>query len=172
MIARHALVRCFGLALALAVTLSATSAFAQRGGGGGGGGGGNMGFDTSLQTRLDLLTTWFTLDKDQKKAVKTLMDDAYKSAAPMRAGLAKARLALGTAVQNGAAQAEIDAAAAAYGAQATAMTSLEMKTLAALLKSVTPEQRRANAVQNAFYLMRGAFLNDKKWDEVPDGKLY
>jgi Spy/CpxP family protein refolding chaperone len=158
------------IVLAAMMSLAASTAFAQRGGGGGGGGG-NMGFDQSLQTRLDLLTTWFTLDKNQAKDVKTLMDDAAKTAAPIRDGLAKTRLAVAAALQKGAGQADVDAATAAYGTQATAMTSLEMKALAAILKAVKPEQRRAQAIQSAFYLMRGAFLNNK-WDEVPDGKLY
>ena len=53
------------------------------------------------------------------------------------------------------------------------MASLEMKTLAQMLTQLDPEQRtNGAAVRTAFFLMRGIFLDDKKWDAVPDGRSY
>ena len=51
------------------------------------------------------------------------------------------------------------------------MTELEMKTLADVLSVVTPEQKKQGTAA-AFYLMRGIFLDEKKWNEMPKGRLY
>ena len=125
------------------------------------------------RSRLDALEQDFTLTKDQKKAIKTLLDGAHKNAAPVRDGLTKTRTAVAAAIQGGKGQAEIDAAVNAYGEQAAAMTTIEVKALADVMKALTPEQRAKNAaVSSAFFMMRGAFLDNKKWDDVPNGKLY
>ena len=59
------------------------------------------------------------------------------------------------------------------GRQAAAMSALEMKTLAQLLLQLDPEQRgNQSAVRSAFFLMRGIFLDAKKWDAVPDSRSY
>jgi Spy/CpxP family protein refolding chaperone len=114
----------------------------------------------------------FTLTKDQKKAIKTLFDDAYKTAEPVRDALAKAHASLGAAIQAKKDQTEIDAAIKSYAEQAAAMTSIEIKALADMLKTLTEQQRSNNAaVSRAFFLMRGAFL-EKKWDDIPTGHLY
>ena len=54
-------------------------------------------------------------------------------------------------------------------AEITAMTSLEMKTLAGVLALLTPEQRVAvqtNGIRAPFFLFRGAFL-EEKWNAAP-----
>jgi len=142
---------------------------AQRGGRGGGGAeGGAYQF-----TRLEVLANSFNLTKDQKKTVKTLLDDAHKAAAPTREALASSHAAIATAIAANKGQAEIDAAVKQYAQQAAAMASLEMKTLAQMLTQLEPEQRtNGAAVRTAFFLMRGIFLDDKKWDAVPDGRSY
>ena len=141
---------------------------AQRGGRGGGAEGGAYQF-----TRLEVLANSFSLTKDQKKTVKTLLDDAHKAAAPTRDALASSHAAIATAIVANKGQAEIDAAVKQYGQQAAAMASLEMKTLAQLLTQLEPEQRtNGAAVRTAFFLMRGIFLDDKKWDAVPDSRSY
>ena len=145
--------------------------YAQRSGRGGGAPGGEFGgFQLS---RLETLTNEFALTKDQKKAVKALLDDAHKSAAPTRDALVNAHAAIGAAIAGNKSQAEIDAAVKQYGQHAAAMTGLEMKALAQLLQQLEPEQRSNGvAVRSAFFLMRGAFLDPKKWDAVPDSRSY
>jgi len=160
------------VAATFAVPLTvAVPTFAQKGGGGSRGGG-----SISMpqpQGRLDILERAFTLTKDQKKAVKTLMDDAHKSAAPAREGLAKTRAAVAAAIQANKSAADIDAAVKSYAEQSAAMAGIEMKALADLMKALDPPQRANNAaVSQAFFMMRGAFLDNKKWDDIPDGKLY
>jgi Spy/CpxP family protein refolding chaperone len=144
---------------------------AQRGGRGGGAPGGEFGgFQLS---RLETLANEFALTKDQKKAVKTLLDDAHKSAAPTRDALASSHAAIGAAIAANKGQAEIDAAVKQYGQHAAEMAALEMKVLAQLLAQLEPDQRsNGAAVRSAFFLMRGAFLDPKKWDAVPDSRSY
>lgn len=144
--------------------------YAQRGGRGGGAPGGEFGgFQLS---RLETLTNEFALTKDQKKAVKALLDDAHKSAAPTREALASSHAAIGAAIAANKG-AEVDAAVKQYGQHAAEMAALEMKVLAQLLLLLEPEQRTNGvAVRSAFFLMRGAFLDAKKWDAVPDSRSY
>jgi hypothetical protein len=145
-------------------------ALAQRGGGGGGaaGGGGPV-----QMTRLETLEADFKLTKDQKKAVKSILDDAHKGAAPTREALTRTRTALAAAIVAGKSQAEIDAAVNAYAEQAAAMTAVEMKALAQVMESLDKDQRANQAgVRSAFFLMRGIFLDNKKWDEIPDARGY
>ena len=159
-----------GIALML-LTVSSMS-YAQRGGGRGGGTGGGE-FGNFQMTRLDTLTNDFGLNKDQKKAVKALLDEAHKTAAPIRDGLLNAHAAIGAAIAANKSQAEIDAAVKEYGQQSAAMTALEMKTLAQLVHQLEPAQRtNGAAIRSAFFLMRGIFLDPKKWDGVPDARSY
>jgi hypothetical protein len=145
---------------------------AQRGGRGGGSGGGGE-FGGFPLSRFQILSNDFALNKDQKKSVKTLLDDAHKGAAGTRDALLAAHAALGAAIAANKGQAEIDAAAKEYGRQAAAMSALEMKTLAQLLLQLDAEQRgNQSAVRSAFFLMRGIFLDAKKWDAVPDSRSY
>jgi hypothetical protein len=153
----------------IVITLAATP-YAQRGGGGGMSAGQFGGFQL---TRLEILTNDFQLNKDQKKAVKTLLDDAHKNAAATRDALLNGHAAIGTAIAAGKSQAEIDAIVKQYGQQAAAMAALEMKALAQLLQQLEAAQRgNQAAVRSAFVLMHGIFLDAKKWDAVPDTRSY
>jgi len=155
----------------LAATLAVTgTAVVRAQGRGGRGGGGFSGPSTDVRSRMEILTDTFQLDKDQRKAMKATLDEAYKEGAPIRAALKKAREGLFLAVKNGQ-QAELDKAVDEYAAQATAMTDLEMRTLAHILSPLRAEQR-AQGTMGAFYLMRSMFLDDKKWDEIPKVKEY
>ena len=152
--------------LAAAIT---AAGFAQGRGGGRGGGGDDFGGQALELSRLELLTRAFKLNKDQKDKVRAILDEAHKSAAPAREGLTRTRSAIAAAVQSGKSQAEIDDAVKGYGEQATAMTEIEMRALSNVLKAVDPEMAsNGAAVQTAFYMFRGIFLN-KKWDLIPDG---
>ena len=125
------------------------------------------------RSRLDTLDVNFKLTKDQKKTIKGILDDAQKNAAPIREGLTKSHAAIAAAVQGNKGQAEIDAAVKSYAEQATAMATLEMKALADVMKVLDAEQRANNAaVSSAFFLLRGAFLDNKRWDDIPDGRMY
>ncbi len=165
--------RSWVIALA-AVAVSLGSWVAPLHGQRGNRGGGLSGDSGSFQlTRLDTLTADFKLNKDQKKAVKTVLDDAHKGAAATREALLASHAAIEAAIAANKGQADIDAAVKQYGQQAAAMATLEMKTLAQVLQQLDPEQRANQAaVRSAFFLMRGIFLDSKRWDTVPDSHSY
>jgi hypothetical protein len=145
--------------------LVATVGFAQRGGGrggGGGGGGGGMPAGMRAQTsRIDTFTTIFTLNKDQKRDVKTLFDDAQKEANPLRDQLSKSRLAIGDAVQAGKAGADLEGVIKANAALEAQMSAIEARTFAKLFKMLDKEQQsKAGAV---FAMMKGIF-GGKNWN--------
>jgi Spy/CpxP family protein refolding chaperone len=159
----------FGLGVALVAVLAFVAVphlAAQRGGGGirsiGGG----------TKGRLDAMEAAFTLTKEQKNHVKTLMDEAAKTAIPIREALTKTHADVALAIQAKKSEAEVAAATKAYAEQATAMMALEVKTLAAIMKELTETQRANNAaISQTFFAMRSAFLN-KNWNDIPDGKNY
>jgi Spy/CpxP family protein refolding chaperone len=123
--------------------------------------------------RLDIFTNLFALDGDQKKEIRGWLDEAHKTTATARKGLIDTRATLAKAIQSGGDQAAIDAAAAAYAMHVTTMTDAEMTILARIIQRLTPEQRgNQRAISTAFALMRGVFVNDRKWDIVPDRKTY
>lgn len=158
----------FASALALAAVFSVPAVSnAQRGGR-------SAGFNQIVapQSRMVAMEKSFELTKEQKHSIKLLLDTAHKDAAPIRDGLLKTHAALGAAVLGNEPQAEIDAAAKAYAEQAAAMAGAEMKALSDIMKLLT-EQQRANtaAVSSAFFNMRGAFLDRKKWDDVPANRV-
>jgi Spy/CpxP family protein refolding chaperone len=143
----------FVLGLVLAAG-AVSPTFAQRGG--------------FVPGRHDMLIDTFRLNRDQERAVKTIMDDAAKTATPVRDSLVKARAGIATAVTTAKPQADIDAAVQAYAVQSTAMAEIEMRALAKIMQTLTPEQRaNANAVRSTFQLMRGAFIT-KNWNEPPN----
>jgi Spy/CpxP family protein refolding chaperone len=130
----------------------------RRGRGGFGGGG---------ATRLEVLTTVLKLEGDQKKQVKSIMDAEYKAAATVRDTWTKSRVAVGTAIQTGAASSDIEQAIARHAADAATMASAEMQALVKILAVLTPEQKNNTAIQTAIFAMRRAFTG-KKWDVTPD----
>jgi len=144
---------------------------AQRGGRGSGP---SVGDGAAFQpTRLETLTADFKLSKDQKKAVKTVLDVAHKDAAATREALLASHAAIGAVIAANKSQPDVDAAVKQYGQQAAAMAMLEMKALAQMLQQLDPEQRANQvAVRSAFFLMRGIFLDSKHWDAVPDARSY
>jgi hypothetical protein len=146
---------CRLAAAAILVILAAAVAEAQRGG-------------AFPYSRLESLEENFKLNGEQKKAVKAALDEAHKSAAPIREALLKTHAALGAAVQAGASQADVEAAARAYGEQAAAMARVEMDALAKVLAIADPELKNPQAIQAAFFMARGMFLKNNKWDEIPE----
>lgn len=154
-------------ALVAALALAAGQTLLAQRGGGGGGADAPMVLELG---RLDALADRFAMSKDQKDKTRAIIDAAHKAAAPIRTPLASTRAAVGAAIAAGKPQAEIDAAVAAYAEHATTMASHEMKTLADVLRGLPVEQRqRGTAMQEAFFMFRGIFLDERRWNVVADG---
>jgi uncharacterized membrane protein len=145
--------------------LASTLVFAQRGGGGGGGRGGSgnvpsMGFGAG--TRLDRLSEALKLSKDQKKDVKTALDDAQKEATPIHDQMNKSRLAIAEAIAAGKSKEEVDKAVLGEAELETQMTSLELHVFAKVVSLLEVDQKQRGAPM-IFAMVKGAFLG-KNWN--------
>ena len=146
--------------------LACTLVLAQRGGGGGskgGGGGGvpNMAFGGG--SRLDKLADALKLSKDQKKDVKSTLDDAQKEATPLHEQMNKSRLAVAEAIAAGKPKEELDKAVLSVAELETQMTALELNAFAKALSFLEADQKKAGGTQMIYAMVRGAFLG-KNWN--------
>lgn len=131
-------------------------------------GSGQRGLADIRPTRTELFTAVFTFEGDQKKQFKAIMDTEYKASAATRDAWTASRMAIGKAIQSGAAAAEIDAAIAKHAADGAAMAAAEARAMAKIVATLTPEQKaKAGAIPVAAQFMRLAFAQ-KKWDVSPE----
>ena len=149
--------------LFLAGILAATLASAQRGGGGrGGGAGGPVMPMNSSPDKLAILTDDLKLNKDQKKLVKTVLDEGQKEAAPLRDEAIKSRQAIGEAVSAGKSQDEIDQLVKSHAAIESQMAGIEMKAFVKIYQELDKEQQ--SKAQVLFDMMNGIFMG-KNWNQ-------
>jgi Spy/CpxP family protein refolding chaperone len=155
----------FKLLLAGVLAASLASAQGGRGGGGGGGRGASGGPIMPMggqADKLTILTDALKLNKDQKKIVKTVLDEGQKDATPLRDEGIKSRQAIGEAVSAGKSQGEIDQLVKSHAAIESQMAQLEMKALVKIYQGLDKEQQLKAPV--LFQFMNGIFKN-KNWNE-------
>jgi hypothetical protein len=112
-------------------------------------------------TRLDQINNMLKLNKDQKKLVKTTLDDGHKSAGPVREQLAKSRKAIAEAVAAGG-QEQIDTAVNTYAAAEAQMATIELQAFAKIYPALEKDQQQHGA--QLFAMMNGIFKG-KNWNE-------
>ncbi|MGA2041629.1 MAG: hypothetical protein ABSH42_20300 [Bryobacteraceae bacterium] len=146
--------------------LAASLASAQWGGGGLGHGGADEMSprkDQRTQTRMDRITTMLALDSEQRKQVKSILDDGQKDAAPVRDQLVTAQSGIAEAVQAGKSQDEVGKTIDAYAALDAQMTTIELRSLAKISQALRQEQQAK--LGGLFWMMRGIFKN-KNWNDA------
>jgi hypothetical protein len=148
--------------LLLAGILAATLASAQRGGGGRGASTGPLSPMGGQADKLTILTDALKLNKDQKKMVKTVLDEGQKDATPLRDEAIKGRQAIGEAVAAGKSQAEIDQLVKSQAAIDSQMTEIEMRAFVKIYRGLDKDQQPG--AQVLFQMMTGIFKN-KNWNE-------
>jgi hypothetical protein len=154
----------FGVLLAAALVFAQDGGEGGMGGGGGrGGGGGNMGgaMPRMMPTPMERISTMLTLNKDQKKQVKGILDDGQKEALPVRDQMLKGRQGIAQAVAAGKTQDEIDAAIKAYAATQIRMVQIESRAFSKVYLALDKEQQAK--VGPLLGMMNGLFKN-KNWD--------
>jgi hypothetical protein len=135
----------------------------KKGGGGTPPGGGMMGAAPS--SKFDTISNALNLNKEQKKAVKTMLDDAAKEATPVRDQLSKARIAIADAIQAKKTDDEISQGINAYAALATQMSTLEINIFAKIYAGLDETQKaNKNGVTTVFAMMKNLFAT-KNWNE-------
>jgi Spy/CpxP family protein refolding chaperone len=144
--------------------LAVSIAAAQRGGGGGGrggrgGGGEGMPMMPSARNHLELMSDELKLSKEQKKDVKTFMDEAQKEAAPLKDQLAKSRAQLAEAIEAGKPD-DIDKAIQSHSLLEAQMAAVEMKAFAGIYKILDSDQRSKS---RAVFVMMPGIFRAKNW---------
>lgn len=135
-------------------------------GGGGGMGGGEMGggMRPAMPTPMERMSTMLALTKDQKKQVKSIMDDAQKEAMPVRDQMVKGRQTIAQAVAAGKSQDEINGAINEYAAAQTQMTQIELHAFTKIYQALEKEQQAK--APGILGMMSGIFKS-KNWDSNP-----
>jgi hypothetical protein len=142
--------------------LATTLASAQRGGGGRGASGDSVMPMGNTPDKLSILTDNLKLSKDQRKLVKTVLDEGQKEAAPLRDEATKSRQAIGQAIAAGKSQDEIDKLVKSDADIESQMAGIEMKAFAKIFKELDKEQQ--SRAQVLFHMMNGIFKS-KNWNE-------
>jgi len=155
--------------LMAATLMAAAAAFAQRGGGGGiegpsmSGGIDRAAMNGHPNSRIDQISQMLNLNKDQKKEVKTVMDEGQKAAAPVKEEMTETRLAIAEAVASGKTGDELKPALDKYAAAEVRMHQIELGAFAQIYKSLDKDQTAK--VIPVFALMSGIFKG-RNWDEM------
>ena len=164
--------------LILAGVLAVAVASAQRGGMGGMGGdtGGGMGggdrgggmngggmMGNRPSSRMELFSDMLNLNKDQKKQVKSIMDEGQKDAVPVKEEMTKSRLALAEAATSGKTGDDLKPLETHYAEAEAKMHQIELNSFAKIYLLLDKDQQ-AKAGQ-LFVMMSGVF-HGKYWTEM------
>ena len=132
----------------------------------GGGGGNDAGIGVApAANRFEKIAQALNLNKDQKKAVKQLLDDGAKEAAPLRDQISKSRVAVGEAVSAKKSDDELKQVARTSSDLSTQLSELELKTFAKIVASLDDTQKKdMRGLQTALVLMNDIY-HTKNWNE-------
>ena len=133
-------------------------------GGDDGGMGGGMGMPSAMN-KLDKIAATLVLTKDQKKTVKTVLDDGAKEAAPLRDQIAKSRLAAGEAITSKKSDDEIKAAAKASSDISAKLTLLELQTFGKVVATLDEGQKANKAALSGVLTIMYDIFHEKNWNE-------
>jgi Spy/CpxP family protein refolding chaperone len=117
-----------------------------------------------MPTPMDRMNALLSLNKDQKKQVKTIMDDGQKEATPVRDQMLKGRETIAQAVAAGKSQDEINAAINEYAAAQTQMTLIELRAFTKIFQSLEKDQQ---AKAPGMLPMMSGIFKGKNWDSNP-----
>jgi hypothetical protein len=156
--------------------LATSLVLAQGRGGGGMGGGGDEGSGMGggsrggeaggiqmprVVNRMDQMSEALKLNKEQKKEVKTILDEGQKEAAPLRDQLMKSQLAIGEAIQGGKSQDDLKPLINSEAGLQAQMAGIELNAFAKIYKLLDKEQQPQT--RGVFPMMKGIF-DGKNWN--------
>jgi predicted outer membrane protein len=156
--------------LLLAGLLCATLALAQGGGYSGkkSGSGGDMGSQMGgppSSNRFENIATALSLNKDQRKTVRGILDDGAKEAAPLRDQIGKSRVVVGEAIIQNKGEDELKAVAKTSSDFSVQLTQVEIKAFAKVYGTLDDTQKKdMRALGRVLTMMNGMYHN-KNWLE-------
>lgn len=151
--------------------LTAGLAMAQ-GYGGGGRGRGNGGGDMDPRAggppstnRFENIANSLNLNKDQRKTVRTILDDGAKEATPIRDRMSKSRIAVGEAIVANKSEDELKQVAKAASDLNAQLSQIEIRAFAKMYAALDDIQKKdMRSLGRALFLMNGMY-HTKNWTE-------
>lgn len=151
--------------LLVAGLLCASLGLAQRSGRGGGGSEDGTPQMMAVQTKFDTIAATLNLDKDQKKAVRAILEEGAKEAAPVRDQIGKSRIAVGDAILAKKSDDEIKQAAATSSGLSAQLSQIELQTFAKIFAALDDTQKaNRQGLGRLLGLMNGIYRN-KNWND-------
>jgi hypothetical protein len=155
--------------LLMAGMLCASLAMAQGyGGGRGRAGAGDMdprAAGPPSSNRFENIATSLNLNKDQRKTVRTILEDGAKAAAPIREQMSKSRIAVGEAITANKSEDELKQVAKTASDLNAQLSQLEIKTFAKTYAALDDIQKKdMRGLGRALFLMNGMY-HIKNWTD-------
>jgi LTXXQ motif family protein len=147
----------------VSLVLVTSMAFAQRSGKAGSGGeiAGTPVIVTPM--RIDVIAQSLELSKEQKKDVKSVLEQADKEAAPIREQMIKSHQAIGEAVAAGKREDEIKDLLKSEAVLESLMVQIELKAMSGIYAKLNPTQQGNSRF--LFQMIKGLF-REKGWNTV------
>jgi len=124
-----------------------------------------MPMSAAAPTKLDRIATTLNLNKDQKKTLKTILDEGAKEAAPLRDQISKSRIVVGEAITAKKNEDELKQVAKASSDLSVQLTQLELNTFNKIFGLLDDTQKKdQQALGRTFVLMTDIF-HGKNWNE-------
>jgi len=114
--------------------------------------------------KLEAIATTLNLSKDQKKAVKTILDDGAKEAAPVRDRVSKSRVAVGEAVVAKKSAGEIQQAAKTSSEFSTQLTQVELNAFAKIVAALDNTQKANRQGMGRVLILVNHIYGNKNWN--------
>lgn len=147
----------------------ASLALAQGHGGKKGGSGDDMGDRMGgappIANRFEDIANTLNLNKEQRKTVRTILDDGAKEAAPLRDQMSKSRVVVGEAITAHKGEEELKQVAKTSSDLAVQLTEVEIKAFAKIFEALDDTQKKdMRGLSRTLALMNGMYHN-KNWNE-------
>jgi len=115
--------------------------------------------------RFDYIANVLSLNKDQKKAVREILEDGAKAAGPIRDRMSKSRIAVGEAMVQKKSEDDLKQIAKTSSDLDAQLSQLELKAFAKTFAALDDTQKKdMQALGRALFLMDGMY-HMKNWTE-------
>jgi hypothetical protein len=115
--------------------------------------------------KFENIAMTLNLTKDQKKTVKTILDEGAKEAAPLRDQISKSRIVVGEAIDTKKSDDELKQVARTSSDLSTQLTRLELETFAKVVGTLDETQRKNIQSLGRVLVMMSDIFHVKNWNE-------
>jgi len=118
----------------------------------------------AASNKFDMIANALNLNKDQRKTVRTILDDGAKEAAPMRDQISKSRIAVGEAIEANKGEDELKQVARASSDLTAHLTELELASFAKIFAALDDTQKKdMQGLGRVLFLMNDIY-HTKNWN--------